>query len=152
MREDEASPCSPFSLYGEMRRRRSLLLSRLISPRREKEARRARRRGIALFSLLPAWGDEAASFPSPFSPHLPARGEGSPPGEETRHRLVLPSLRMGRRGNAAPFSFLASSPHAGRRKPASEESPIGDGSRGEPGKIRYLPLLSFFFFSLFFLP
>ncbi|RWW03948.1 hypothetical protein GW17_00032859 [Ensete ventricosum] len=58
-----------------------------------------------------------------------------------RCRLVLPSPRTGRRGDVVPFSFLASSPRAGRRKPTSEESPVGDGSHGEPGKIKYLPFL-----------
>ncbi|RRT70680.1 hypothetical protein B296_00021241 [Ensete ventricosum] len=36
----------------------------------------------------------------------------------------------GRRGVVVPFSFLASSPRAGRRKLIDEESPMGDGSRG----------------------
>ncbi|RWW23501.1 hypothetical protein GW17_00012251 [Ensete ventricosum] len=52
-----------------------------------------------------------------------------------RHRLILPSPHTGRRGNVVPFSFLASSPHAGRRKPTGEESPVGDGPRGEPRMI-----------------
>ncbi|RWW66849.1 hypothetical protein BHE74_00025749, partial [Ensete ventricosum] len=48
-----------------------------------------------------------------------------------------------------PSPFLARLPER-RRKPANEESPVGDGLRGEPGKSRYLSLFSLFFFSLFF--
>ncbi|RWW70093.1 hypothetical protein BHE74_00022246 [Ensete ventricosum] len=62
--------------------------------------------------LIPTRGDEV----SPRSPFYP-RGK-------TRRRLVLPSHHS--------FSFLASSPRAGRRKPVGEESP------GEPGKSRYV--------------
>ncbi|RZR72501.1 hypothetical protein BHM03_00014091, partial [Ensete ventricosum] len=43
-------------------------------------------------------------------------------------RCLVPA--PGRRGVVVPFSFLASSPRAGRRKLIDEESPMGDGSRG----------------------
>ncbi|RWW59894.1 hypothetical protein BHE74_00033146, partial [Ensete ventricosum] len=68
------------------------------------------------------------------------------PRGETRRRLVpargdeaSPYSHAGRRGVApfsllVPFSFLASSPRAGRRKPADEESPASNGLRGEPRK------------------
>ncbi|RZR96905.1 hypothetical protein BHM03_00025997 [Ensete ventricosum] len=65
-------------------------------------------------------GDKALHR-SPFSPR-----------EETRRHCSLLLVH---------FSFLPSSPHAGRRKPTDEESPAGDGSRGEPRKIKYLPFL-----------
>ncbi|RWW77823.1 hypothetical protein BHE74_00013972 [Ensete ventricosum] len=43
-------------------------------------------------------------------------------------RCLVPA--PGRRGVVVPFSFLASSPRAGRRKLINEESPMGDGSHG----------------------
>ncbi|RWW11554.1 hypothetical protein GW17_00024831 [Ensete ventricosum] len=72
----------------------------------------------------------------------PAQGERS----TRRISSVLPSHRTGRRGDAVPFSFLATSPRTRRRKladeesPAGEESPTGDGSREESGKISYVRL------------
>ncbi|RWW23946.1 hypothetical protein GW17_00011782 [Ensete ventricosum] len=61
----------------------------------------------------------------------------------------LGRLANARQGDIVPF-FLASSPRMARRKPAGEESLVSDGSRGELGKIKYLPIFSLFFFSTFF--
>ncbi|RZR98445.1 hypothetical protein BHM03_00027799 [Ensete ventricosum] len=59
-------------------------------------------------------------------------------------RRLLP-----RRGDEAspcsPFSCLASSPCVGKRKPASEESPMGDELHGEPRKNSHREIWSVIF-------